>query len=343
MERELRVGIVGAGWAAEAHCATLARIEDVDVAAVTDLDSDRARAFAAATGATAFPTSTTLVESAELDAIVVATPPGDRRETVVTALEAGIAVYLEKPLARTLDDAQAIAVAAERSQTVCAVGYQWRSLAALPALARLLDGQKLRLFLSEGVGTTQARTWFLDPAQSGRLIAERASHHIDLQRHVGGEVVEVQALGSSVERRALAEAASLPSDAALETAVSLGLRFSSGALGAVHVVWTSEVVPARHRLSVVGSESSVDLELDPVFEARRRPSGELVGLPQEHHPFAAALRHFVDAVRRSDPGGVDCTARDAAGSLAVALACERALEIRDTVRVEPLADGGSPL
>lgn len=340
MERKLRVGIVGAGWAAAAHCATLARLEDVDVVAVTDLDPNRADTLAAASGATAFATSATLVESAELDAVVVATPPGERRETVVAAVEAGIAVYLEKPLARTLDDAQAIVVAAERSRTVCAVGYQWRSVAALPALARLLDGQELRLLLSEGVGITQARSWFLDPAQSGGLIAERASHHIDLQRHVGGEVVEVQALRSSVERKALAEAASLPTDAELETAVSLGLRFSSGALGAVHVVWTSDVVPARHRLSVIGSQSSFDLELDPVFEVRQRGSGGRVGLPQVHDPFAAALIRFVEAVRRSDPNGVDCTARDAAGSLACTLACERALETGDTVAVEPLPARG---
>ena len=340
MERELRVGIVGAGWAAEAHSATLAQLEDVDVVAVTDLDSERAGALADATGATAFATSATLVESAGLDAIVVATPPGNRRETVVAALEAGIAVYLEKPLARSLDDAQAMVVAAERSRAVCAVGYQWRSVAALPAVARLLEGQELRLLLSEGVGVTQARPWFLDPAQSGRLIAERASHHIDLQRQVGGEVVEVQALGSSVERSALAEAAGLPTDAALETTVSLGLRFTSGALGAIHVVWTRANVGGRHRLSVVGSQSSVDLELDPVFEARRRPGGELVGPPQDHDPFAAALRRFVEAVQRSDPDRVDCTARDAAGTLAVALACERALETGDTATVDPLPDRG---
>ena len=52
--------------------------------------------------------------------------------------------------------------------------------------------------ISVGVGITQARTWFGDHAQSGGLVSERGSHHIDLQRAVGGEVRRVRGVRGAV-------------------------------------------------------------------------------------------------------------------------------------------------
>ena len=303
----------------------------MEIVSVTDHDRDRARRLAEATGARTRRTFDELIAEGDVDAVVVATPPGAHAQAVIPALEAGLGVFVEKPLARSQDDADAITEAAERTGQVCGVGYQWRSVDAVAALARELAGQETRLLLSQGIGITQARPWFLDAGQSGRLISERASHHIDLQRMLGGDVVEVQAAGSNVQLASLTDAASLPLDRRLETAVSLALRFASGALGAIHVLWTQDGYPSRHRLTAFGSDSSFELELDPEFRLRDSRGDRVLGSPQTPAPFAAALIRFVEAMRRCDPDAVDCTAREAAGTLAVALACERALARGGTV------------
>ena len=303
----------------------------MEIVSVTDHDRDRARRLAEATGARTRRTFDELIAEGDVDAVVVATPPGAHAQAVIPALEAGLGVFVEKPLARAQDDADAITEAAERTGQVCGVGYQWRSVDAVAALARELAGQETRLLLSQGIGVTQARPWFLDAGQSGRLISERASHHIDLQRMLGGEVVEVQASGSDVQLASLTDAASLPPDRRLETTVSLALRFASGALGAIHVIWTQDGYPSRHRLTAFGSDSSFELELDPEFRLRDCRGDRVLGSPQTPAPFAAALIRFVEATRRRDPDAVDCTPREAAGTLSVALACERALATYGTV------------
>src|SRR5207244_6297256 len=114
-------------------------------------------------------------------------PPLAHREPAIAALERGINVYLEKPIARGPDDAQAIVEAADRSRAVCAVGYQWRAVDVLPDLHGAIEGQELGLLIGISTGPTRSRPWFLDRAQGGGNLLERASHQVDLLCAVGGE------------------------------------------------------------------------------------------------------------------------------------------------------------
>jgi predicted dehydrogenase len=317
----MRVGLIGAGWAAGEHAASLATIEGAEVAGVADLDAARARSLAERTGSRAYAGWRDLLDDAQPDAVVIATPPGARLEPAVAALEAGIGVFLEKPISRALPDALAIAAAQERSGSVCAVGYQWRAAAAVDALRRSLDGSQVALLVSTGVGITQARAWFGDPQQSGGIVSERGSHHIDLQRAIAGEVARVRAVRGTTPLSGVEP----PAGRAREDVVSLTLEFASGALGAVHVAWTPAGHPGRHRLSVVSSDGGYELELDPAFALRGSRAGVAVVAGSPEAPFVAGLARFCRAVRAGAPNDVACDARDAAGSLATALACERSL------------------
>lgn len=330
----MKIGIVGAGWAAAEHAKTLAVLEGTTVAAVADPDATRSRALARLYRARSYPTTAEMIANETLDAVIVATPPGAHRGPAVEAIEAGLSVFLEKPISRSLEDAREIVAAAGHKQVVCAVGYQWRAVPAVAPLADMVQQEGLRLLVSEGIGVTQARSWFLDDALSGRLIAERASHHIDLQRRVGGEIVAVQAAGSAVGLAA----SDRPDDgdSGTETGVSLTLLFSSGALGAVHVLWVPDEYPSRHRLTAFGTGSVFELELDPVFALQRDSDEVPVPEPQGGHPFAAGLMQFVDAVRRNEPADVVCGPLEGAKTLAVVIACERAVVSGEIVRVEQI-------
>ncbi len=161
MER-LRVAVVGAGWIAADHVGELLRRDDVQVVGVCDLDRARAEGLAPP-GATVYGRFEELLDRGQPDALWVCTPPLAHREPAVAALARGIHVYLEKPIARTADDAAAIVAAAETSDAVCAIGYQWHAIDLLDAAREALDGQELSLLVGRSIGPTGTRSWFLSP------------------------------------------------------------------------------------------------------------------------------------------------------------------------------------
>jgi myo-inositol 2-dehydrogenase / D-chiro-inositol 1-dehydrogenase len=322
----VRVGIIGAGWIAASHVATLERLDGVEVVAVCDLDEARARALKPDAGT--YTDWRQLIAKATPDAVFVCTPPLAHREVAVAALELGIHVYLEKPIARGLKDARAIVDAAAGSGAVCAVGYQWRGVEVLDDLRETLVGQGIGLLIGVGVGPTKSRPWFLDRAQGGGNVLERASHHIDLQRAVGGEVSAVQAAASPV---LLAQSQGERGD--IEDAAVLTLHFADGALGSIQVAWTREGLPGRYSLDVLGSDSSLHLELDPDFALSGQSRGRRVEASMRQHPLERSVSRFVAAARQRNKKSVFCTPADAAGTLAVAVACEQALKGGGTVRV----------
>src|SRR5262245_2685369 len=175
MER-IRVGIIGAGWIAADHVAELAARDDVEVVGVCDLDRSRADALAPE-GAAVFGSYDELLENAQPAAVWVCTPPLVHRGPTLDALARGIHVYLEKPIARTPDDAAAIVTAAEAADAVCAVGYQWHATDLLDDVREAVAGQALALLVGRSIGPTGTRPWFLDRAQGGGNVLERGSHH----------------------------------------------------------------------------------------------------------------------------------------------------------------------
>jgi predicted dehydrogenase len=323
----LRVGLVGAGWIASDHAAVLGRLDGVELVAVCDVDRERAERLAPA-GARVVERWEELLDGEGLDAIWVCTPPLAHREVVVAALSRDVHVYLEKPIARTLADADAIVDAAARSGAVCAVGYQWHATDVLGDLQRELEGQDVSLLVGLSIGPTGSRPWFLDRAQGGGNLLERGSHQIDLARTVAGEVVRVQASSSSV---LLGQTEGEHGD--IEDAATLVLHLAGGGIATISVAWTRQGSPGHYSLDVVATESTLRLTLDPEFTLRGVSRGREVDVVGRTHPFERSIVGFLEAVRAGDPSRVFCTAADAARTLAVAEACERALLTGETVPV----------
>ncbi|HXY46081.1 MAG TPA: Gfo/Idh/MocA family oxidoreductase [Acidimicrobiales bacterium] len=316
-----RVGIVGTGWIAKEHLGVLRSLDGVEVAAVCDLDEERLRPFADDARARAYTDWRRLLDEEDLGALFICVPPRAHRETAVAALERGLPIYLEKPIARSLDDAAAIVAAAERSGTVCAVGYQWHAIDILDDLRQVLHGQEIGLLVGTSIGPTQSRPWFLDRGAGGGNLLERGSHHLDLARAVGGEVGSVQAAASRVR---LARSAGGEGD--IDDAVTILLELTSGALATVVVAWTRPDQPGTYALDVVASEATLRLDLDPAFTLRGTSRGDSISIGAACHPLERSVREFFRAVGEGDPTAVVCTPPDAAATLAVAVAAERALE-----------------
>jgi myo-inositol 2-dehydrogenase / D-chiro-inositol 1-dehydrogenase len=328
----LRVGLLGAGWIAERHVAVLDEFPDIRLVAVCDLDTDRARSVAEPRDATAYAGWEEMLDREQLDALWVCTPPLLHREPTVAALARGIHVYLEKPLARDVEDGRAIVAAAEAADAICAVAYQWHALEVLDQLRALVADQAVGLLVGRNFGPTVGRPWFVARSQGGGQIFERASHHIDLQRAIAGPVVQVRAVAGGVALAGDDPRGGVGEDA-IEHVGSLLLHFASGALGAIHTAWTHAGQPPSYGLDVIATDATLAIELGPDrFGLRGRSAGEPVDLSTVD-PFAGSVRRFVDAVRDGDPGRVACTPADALETLRVAVACERALASGEAVSV----------
>src|SRR5262249_18068001 len=227
------------------------------------------------------------------------------REPAIAALERGLPLYLEKPIARTAEDAAEIVAVAERAGTGWAIGYPGHALDLLGALPGLLGGQQNGLLLGTGIGPSPSRPWFIDMRAGGGNLLERGSHHLDLARTVAGEVVSVQAGAGRVR---LARSAGGAGD--IDDALTIMLELASGALATIVVAWTRPRQPGTYGLDIIASEATLRLALDPDFTLSGVSRGQPVARRAASPPFERSVRRFLDAVREHDPAAVACTPPD---------------------------------
>ena len=260
------VAVVGAGILGARHARVLHELHDARLVAVADLNDTRAREVAGRHGARAFEDYGAMVRelgpggSGELDAVTIATPDFLHLDPVVAALEAGLDVFVEKPLAMSLDEARRMArLAAERGR-VLVVNYSQRWLPEHRRVEALVRGGALGR-----VAFVESHRWdaawvperMISWADRTTPIHFMSSHDIDLVIHWLGERVEsVQA----VAHRGALEAKGLKGVADGYAAI---LRFRSGAVASLHSSWIlPETFPAAAdaHLELIGSEGALWLE-----------------------------------------------------------------------------------
>jgi UDP-N-acetylglucosamine 3-dehydrogenase len=295
------------------HAAALSVARDAELALCVDTNPEAATHVPV--GA-AFSTDIASLEDADLDAVIVATPEAEHREPTEAALAVGASVLCEKPLASSLEDADAMIDAARGARAFLAVAHivrfdpRYRSLRD-----RVVAGELGRLL---SVSARRAMG-----ASEGRIYAGRTSlplclgiHDLDAIRWLGGEVVRVH--GEAGPR--LLEPASADSFAAT-------LKLESGAVATLDLGWglspQSGITWDTH-LVAIGAEASGYVELrggdagDLVPESTY--DADVAGIPMSI--VRLQDEHFIRAV--SDPErwpGADPP--DARRALELALALDR--------------------
>jgi predicted dehydrogenase len=335
----VRVAIAGAGAIAHTHAGHLAELGH-QLAAACDPLVERAEALVRPSGGGAYADVEAMLAAERPDALVVCSPPASHAEAAAAAFANRIPVYLEKPIARGLDDGRAIVRAWRESGCVCAVGYQWRSLEILAAARAALAGAAPGLIVARSYGPTEparadlaaigSGTWFTDPRRSGGILFELASHDIDLMLALAGAVESVQATaaagGLALHGR---------DSGGLHDVVSVTVRFREGGVGAVHAGWTAEGSPPLYAIDVLAADATLALELDPVLRLHGRAAGRAVAAADTVSPRLRSQQRFFAAVERDDPSAVACTPADALATLATLLAAETAIATGATVAVDP--------
>jgi predicted dehydrogenase len=315
MER-VSIGFVGAGAVATRHAATLAGFGDVHVAGVADPDQDAARRLADTAGAAAYASCEELLAAERLDAVYVCVPPFAHGEPELAVIEAGLPLFVEKPLAADFATADRIAEAVRARGLVTCVGYHWRWLDTVERAAALLERNPARLVAAYWLDKVPPPAWWQRRDRSGGQLVEQATHVLDLARALVGEVTHVHAVGARMPRPAFP-------DADVDDVSAASLRFSTGAVGTVAATC---LLGRLHRAGVHLFAEGLALELtetelvvasdggEEVYradgDARGRPDRDFVdavkgGPDRVRVPYAEALRthRLACALAESAAGG----------------------------------------
>ena len=170
-----------------------------ELVGVSDTDSHaRAVAAGAAPAAIAFADYRELLASLRPDAVVIATPTDHHRDAALASLESGANIYLEKPIAATIDDARAVHTAWLTSGRVGRIGFNCRFNPLYTKMKELIGagsiGDPVAVRTSWTAGWPVDATWRLSPGSGGGAVLELASHHVDLLRYIFD--TEVQAVST---------------------------------------------------------------------------------------------------------------------------------------------------
>jgi predicted dehydrogenase len=164
------------------------------ISAVADTTPEgRARGAAVFPGATVHPDHHTLIAQGGVDAAIVTTPDHTHAAIAVDLLRAGIAVYLEKPLATDLADADRVLLAAAETGTPLYVGHNFRHAAVVRTMRGIIERGEIgevkavwvRHFVGHG-GDYYFKDWHADRSRTGTLLLQKASHDIDVIHHLAG-------------------------------------------------------------------------------------------------------------------------------------------------------------
>ena len=298
----IRAAVIGVGHLGRHHARILSTLEGVELVAVIDTNSERAAAASATTGATAL-TDFRDVLDGKVDAVSIAVPTELHRDIALPFLEHGIAALVEKPIARSLSEADELVSAARRSGAVLAVGQTERYNPAVAAVLPLVTSP--RFIEVHRLGAFPDRSLDID------VVFDLMIHDLDIiLALVQSDVQSIEAVGVPV----------LTSKYDIANA---RLRFVSGCIANVTASRISKERVRKIRFFQPDAYISIDYaaqEVEGWRLVRRdggRPSIEGGSLPVERdEPLRREIADFIRAVRSKSSPLVD----GAAGRRALELA-----------------------
>lgn len=283
----VRVGLVGCGIISGMHLDAWAQVgEQARVVSVADIDPERAAAAAERSGARAVEVETLLADP-EIDAVDLTLPHHLHREYTERAFAAGKHVLCQKPIAHTLDDADAMIAASQAAERTLVIAEATRYDALVPKARELVDsgaiGRPLAVQVSmnwwQG-GEYLQTPWRFDVGlMGGGALVDGGIHYVDYLLHYAGLPVEISCFTRRVREAYAGE------DLAFVQA-----RHADGLLSALAISASSRHTPS-YPLRVWGDEGSVIAERGRLVLRRERGEEETFEL--QHSGMLGPIRDFL--------------------------------------------------
>ena len=317
----MKIAFIGVGGIAGNYRGSLKRL-DRPVAAICDINADRAAAIAKEHNATAYTDHQDMLQKEKPDVVFTCIPPGAHTTQVVDAAKSGAAVFVAKPVAQDLGTGKNTRDAIADSDVINQVGYMARYSDITDKAKELIGDREL----SMGIGRFLARMgashpwWGKFEISIGQMV-EQTTHVFDLIRYFLGDVETVQAFGIKGVSDDIAD---------FEECTVCNLKFESGSVASI----TSTCVARAHEnfaTELVGND--IYLKLTHDLGLRGQIAGEGIEYNGSEAGYFRQVEQFVKAVEANDQSLVRSSYADAYKTLAVTLAANRSLETAQVEKV----------
>ena len=321
--KSLNLGVIGLGAIGQKHCSALAAIERANICAVADVNEKVLTSTAAQYKATPYIDVKQMLAHPDLDAVIVATPDDLHRDACVLAAQAGKHILVEKPIATTMEDAEAIIQSADSAGVKLMVGFSLRfSLHYLQAKKVASEGT-----LGDLVSIFARRENVISQPErlKGRcgVLMFLGTHDFDAMRWiVGSEPVNVYSQAST----------SVPSPYPIENETFSIIRFANGVVGCAQIGW---YLPDQHpagrdfKMDLIGSKGS--LNLDQMRQGIEIYTQSGAKFPSVSSGHVDEDRTFVDCIL--DNKNVPATGKDGLIALRMVLAAMKSIETGQPVNL----------
>jgi predicted dehydrogenase len=328
---KVRVAVIGTSWYADAlHLPSITSHPNATVTAICGRDPARAGAMASKFNIPhIYADYRELIRSGLVDAVVIATPDDLHHAMTLAAVDAGLHVICEKPLALNAADAREMAERADAAGVKHMAFFTLRWFQHTQFVKELVDAGRVgnpthcQVSYVHGNGRDPSYRWRMDGERALGILGDLGSHLIDLARWLNGDIVRVAAnLSSFVQRYHEDGRPVMPSnDAAL-----LNVEFANGSQGMIHtstVAYTGGRGLEQH-ISLYGDQGTVEADLNfanfgrggafMAVRAASTPDGKFVELGIPDHIWGVVPRDESTEVFNRMPAGdryfIDCIVND---------------------------------
>ncbi|NLP51895.1 Gfo/Idh/MocA family oxidoreductase [Bacillus sp. RO1] len=307
---KLRMGIIGVGGIAQnRHIPTFLKMEEkVAITAISDVNEETAKMVGQKFGI-----SNVYAHYADMfehvDAVTICTPNKFHAEITIAALEAGLHVFCEKPMAMRPDECEAMVAAADKSGKQLAIAYHYRFMKESVAAKRLVDADEIgRPIVARARGMRRRKVpgWGVftnKELQGGGSLIDYGCHLLDLSLWLLGNPKPVEVMGSAYN-----ELSKIPGQVnqwgsfdhetfEVDDHVTAYIKFEGGASLLFETSWSANVKGDEESVSISGISGGVDLF---PFHVNQMKHGMLLNteadwVPGEDDPSLPQAENFVNS------------------------------------------------
>lgn len=281
-ERPLRIGLVGYGFMGRAHSNAYKRVNDFFqlqfrpvLRAVCGRSREKAEAFAAQWGYESTETDwRALVQRPDVDVIDIASPNDTHAEIASAAASEGKTVFCEKPLGRSVDEAERMVKAVERARVRNMVWYNYRRVPAVTLAKQLMDEGRLgRIFhyrakflqdwtMSPDLPQGGAALWRLDAGVAGSgVTGDLLAHCIDTAIWLNGPIQQVTAMAETFIKERRHQETGNVQPVRIDDASAFLARFENGSMGTFEATRYARGHKAQYAFEMNGEKASLAWDL----------------------------------------------------------------------------------
>jgi predicted dehydrogenase len=282
---KMRFGIIGAGGMGRLHSKNLLKIEDTEIAWVADLNPEAGKKLAEEVGSEFVRNWEKHLD--KVDAVVICTPPFVHCREIVRSASAGKHIFVEKPLALTMRQADRIVKTVRENNVQLMVGYVLRFFPSFKAFKEILDSGRIGELVVAWInrmGGLPRTSWLFDPKKSGGMTVEFNTHDIDFLLWLGGKPSKVY--GKILKSKP---------DLTIEDNVWAIIDFPKG-IGVLGSSWSNPL--GFSAVGIIGTKGVVIMkDYGKVIVKEGDKDPEEYPLPQDVDPYYEELLYFVNCLR----------------------------------------------